>query len=121
MNGSYDWKISIQGPDESPYKKGTFLVRCEIPAEYPFKPPKFQFQTKIYHPNIDEKGFLCEEFVQKQWSPQLKIGDLVEAILDLLQKPDGTNPINPKAAEQFSNNQSEFKKEAAKWTAKYAS
>ena len=26
---------------------------------YPFEPPKVQFLTPIYHPNIDESGRIC--------------------------------------------------------------
>ena len=45
--------------DEPPYKDGAFKIEIAFPAEYPFKPPKITFKTKIYHPNIDEKGQVC--------------------------------------------------------------
>ncbi|KAG8011627.1 Ubiquitin-conjugating enzyme E2 L3 [Nibea albiflora] len=51
--------LSWQGlivPDNPPYDKGAFRIEIIFPAEYPFKPPKITFKTKIYHPNIDEKG-----------------------------------------------------------------
>lgn len=44
-------------PQENPpYNKGAFRIEVNFPAEYPFKPPKINFKTKIYHPNVDEKG-----------------------------------------------------------------
>ena len=46
--------LSLQ--DNPPYDKGAFRIEINFPAEYPFKPPKITFKTKIYHPNIDEKG-----------------------------------------------------------------
>ena len=42
-------------PDAPPYNKGAFLIDLIFPPEYPFKPPKISFRTKIYHPNVDEK------------------------------------------------------------------
>ena len=45
-------KINFQ----TPYDKGSFKFKLTFPAEYPFKPPKVLIETKIYHPNIDEKG-----------------------------------------------------------------
>lgn len=42
-------------PESAPYSKGAFRIEITFPAEYPFKPPKILFKTKIYHPNIDEK------------------------------------------------------------------
>ena len=50
--------------ENAPYNKGAFRIEINFPAEYPFKPPKIAFKTKIYHPNIDEKGqvkFLIKE------------------------------------------------------------
>ena len=36
-------------PDEAPYNQGAFRIDIEFPPEYPFKPPKITFRTKIYH------------------------------------------------------------------------
>ncbi|CAG5867803.1 unnamed protein product, partial [Menidia menidia] len=49
-------------PDCAPYDKGAFRIEIIFPAEYPFKPPKITFKTKIYHPNIDEKGQDCAPY-----------------------------------------------------------
>lgn len=34
------------------YEGGTFIIDIEIGNEYPYKPPKMKFDTKIWHPNI---------------------------------------------------------------------
>jgi len=34
-------------PENPPYNKGAFRIEIHFPAEYPFKPPKINFKTKI--------------------------------------------------------------------------
>ena len=46
------WKGKIFGPHDSCYQGGIFTVDILIPQDYPFKPPKMKFDTKIWHPNI---------------------------------------------------------------------
>ena len=41
---------TILGPPETPYVGGVFHLSIDIPDEFPFKPPKIKFITKIYHP-----------------------------------------------------------------------
>lgn len=56
--------------DNPPYNRGAFRIEINFPAEYPFKPPKITFKTKIYHPNIDEKGQICLPIIQAEnWKP----------------------------------------------------
>ncbi len=59
--------------DNAPYNKGAFRIEINFPAEYPFKPPKINFKTKIYHPNIDEKGQVCLPIISAEnWKPATK-------------------------------------------------
>ncbi|KAM8918741.1 ubiquitin-conjugating enzyme E2 L3 isoform 2-T2 [Lycaon pictus] len=75
-------------PDNPPYDKGAFRIEINFPAEYPFKPPKITFKTKIYHPNIDEKGQVCLPVISAEnWKPATKTDQEV---------PDpflGSNPV----------------------------
>lgn len=59
--------------ENPPYSKGAFRIEINFPAEYPFKPPKICFKTKIYHPNIDEKGQVCLPIISTEnWKPATK-------------------------------------------------
>uniref|UniRef100_A0A8C4Y0Y2 E2 ubiquitin-conjugating enzyme n=1 Tax=Gopherus evgoodei TaxID=1825980 RepID=A0A8C4Y0Y2_9SAUR len=66
------WK-GLLVPDNPPYNKGAFRIEISFPAEYPFKPPKVTFKTKIYHPNVDEKGQVCLPIISAEnWKPATK-------------------------------------------------
>lgn len=78
---AYDYYVScIKGmnfppfsQDNPPYNKGAFRIDINFPAEYPFKPPKVTFKTKIYHPNVDEKGQVCLPIISAEnWKPATK-------------------------------------------------
>ena len=52
----YKWEAVIYGSQGSVYEGGIFNLLIEFPPNYPFKPPKVKFTTKIYHPNINMAG-----------------------------------------------------------------
>lgn len=73
--------------ENAPYSKGAFRIEINFPAEYPFKPPRICFKTKIYHPNIDEKGQVCLPIISTEnWKPATKTdqGKCRNVIIQLL-------------------------------------
>ncbi|MBA0862988.1 hypothetical protein Goshw_015196, partial [Gossypium schwendimanii] len=69
----FHWQATIMGPPDSPYSGGVFLVTIHFPPDYPFKPPKVAFRTKVFHPNINSNGSICLDILKEQWSPALTI------------------------------------------------
>ena len=45
------WQAVIFGPDDTPWEGGTFSLMLEFSEEYPNKPPKVRFVSKVFHPN----------------------------------------------------------------------
>lgn len=84
--------IIIRGrilPTTYPYNLRSFRLEIVLPYDYPFKPPNMLLRSTIYHPNLDENGYLCIELLDfgREWSPVKTISKLVEAVADLIDKP----------------------------------
>lgn len=60
------WKIVMEGPPESPYESGTFLLYLDIPGNFPAFPPKGRFSTPILHPNINRHGRICHSIFDRK-------------------------------------------------------
>merc|ERR1711907_71985 len=64
------WDVYMQGPEDTPYAGGTFHIKMKFPDNYPFKPPKATFQTKMYHPSIKkDSGEICKDIYEEGWVP----------------------------------------------------
>jgi ubiquitin-conjugating enzyme E2 D/E len=117
----FQWQATILGPDKSAYQGGTFFLEIVFPADYPFKPPKIKFNTKIYHCNVNDKGGICLDILKDNWSPALTISKVLLSICSLLTDPNPDDPLVPEIAQIFKTNKTQHDKTAAEWTAKYAS
>ena len=58
------WQAVIFGPDDTPWEGGTFNLVLEFTEEYPNRPPKVKFVTKMFHPNIYNDGQICLDILQ---------------------------------------------------------
>ena len=109
--------ITISGPKDSPYEGGIFKYFCNnfvkftfllviefkhapsilelfLPEDYPMAAPKVIFNTKIYHPNIDNLGRICLDILKDKWSPALQIRTVLLSIQALLSSPNPDDPLN---------------------------
>jgi ubiquitin-conjugating enzyme E2 D/E len=117
----FQWVATIIGPNDSPYANGVFSLAIEFPSEYPFKPPKIRFTTKIYHCNINDKGGICLDILKDNWSPALTISKVLLSICSLLNDPNPDDPLVPEIARLLKNDRASHDKTAREWTGRYAS
>jgi len=116
----YEWSSTIMGPAGSPYAGGVFFLDIHFPQEYPFKPPKVVYRTKIYHCNINSSGAICLDILKDNWSPALTISKVLLSICSLLTDPNPLDPLVPSIANQYMNDKNEHDKIAREWTKRYA-
>ena len=104
----------------SPYEGGVFFLSIRFPADYPFKPPKVKFITRIYHPNINANGGICLDILKDQWSPALTISKVLLSVCSLLTDPNPDDPLVPEIARLYKTKRKQYEKTAGEWTRKYA-
>ncbi len=116
----YNWYATIIGPEGTPYQGGVFNLKIFFPTDYPFKPPKITFITKIYHPNINSNGNICLDILKDQWSPALTITKVLLSISSLLAEPNPDDPLVPDIANLYKTDRESFNKKAKAETDKFA-
>ena len=116
----FHWSASIMGPPDSPYANGVFFLNIHFPTDYPFKPPKVSFVTKIFHPNINSNGAICLDILKDQWSPALTISKVLLSICSLLTDPNPDDPLVPDIAHMYKTDKKRYEATAREWTSRFA-
>lgn len=116
----YTWDATLIGPKDSPYEGGLFHLGLVFPTNYPFKPPKVYFKTKVFHPNINAQGGICLDILKDQWSPALSIAKVLLSISSLLTDANPKDPLVPDIAQLYVDDRAEFDRTAREWTQRYA-
>jgi ubiquitin-conjugating enzyme E2 D/E len=119
-NDLYNWDATIIGPEKTPYEGGVFKLAITFPNDYPFKPPKIKFITRIYHPNINKYGSICLDILKNNWSPALTICKTLLSISSLLSDPNPNDPLDPTAADLYIKDKEQYFATARAYTLQHA-
>ena len=121
-NNFYKWSVVIFGPTETIYEGGFFRAILDFPEDYPSNPPKMQFTTKMWHPNIYKDGKVCisilhppgtdkfneQEKAEERWRPSLGAEEILLSVISMLNDPNPDSPANIDAAVMFRKNREEY-------------
>ena len=115
------WHAVLAGPPGTPYEGGRFLVNIRFPTDYPFKPPRNHFITRVYSMNIGSSGNHCLDIdTPSGWSPAITVAKLCLSLLSLLADPNPDAPMVPGIAHQYLRDRASYEAECRRWTRRHA-
>ena len=81
------------------YEGGVFKCKLRLESDFPAKPPKGNFLTKIFHPNVaPQTGEICVNTLKKDWSQTgWSLSHIFEVIKCLLIVPFPESSLNEEA------------------------
>ena len=126
-----DWKVTMIGPKDTPYRDGLFYLNVHFPDNYPNEPPEVCFITPIYHLNVNPNapknnedefhklGNVCISTLN-WWNPEYKIREVLLNIYLLFycQNPDSCYGID--RSMEYKHGYNIFSDKAKFFTKKYA-
>ncbi len=112
--------VLLNGPKDTPFEGGVFKISIKMPSDYPFKPPKMYFLTKVYHPNISGDGSICIDILKDQWSSALRITKVLLSLSDLLANPNPNDPLVPDIAHEYRENRAKYENKVREYVKKFA-
>ncbi|KAI5857981.1 ubiquitin-conjugating enzyme/RWD-like protein, partial [Tricharina praecox] len=113
--------IYLVGPTGTPFESGVFHISLRIPPTYPQDPPKANFTTKIFHPNVDGRtGDVCVDTLKRDWNPKLTLHDVLVTIRCLLVFPNPTSSLNEAAGKLLLDDYEAFARHARLMTEVHA-
>ena len=128
-NNIYNWKCTMLGPNDSPYKGGRFRLSIKFPYNFPQEGPEVIFLTPIFHLNVNpvktkdqELGHCCISVIN-YWNPDTSIEDLLVSIFALFYQANSESAYHGFGDEiinEFNNDKKSYDKKVEYFTRKYA-
>jgi len=115
-----DIQAVIDGPAGTPYEGGYFRVKLKLGPDFPQAPPKGFFLTKIFHPNVSNKGEICVNTLKKDWKPDLGIKHILLTVKCLLIVPNPESALNEEAGKLLLERYEDYAKHARLMTTIHA-
>jgi ubiquitin-protein ligase len=112
-------EATMQGPANTPFEGGIFHFEITLHPDYPFKPPRVNITTKVFHPNW-WRGAHCFTSLHEDWSPATTLKKGLQSIQSAFECPNFDDPMDVEAAMLVKSDIDEYNKKAAQYTKKYA-
>lgn len=106
------WRVLMKGADNTPYQGGIWCLQVAFPPEYPTKAPSVRFLTPIRHVNISIQGKVCHAILDRAWTPEQTMRDVLSQIYGLMMTPEKDDPLDSNLAAMLSKPETRGKYEA---------
>jgi ubiquitin-conjugating enzyme E2 D/E len=116
----FKWEATLMELTGSPYEGGFFFLNIQFPPDYPLKPPRLTFVTRIYHPNINSSGAIRIGILSSSWNSTNTIRDVLNSISTMLTSPNVDDPLSDEVARIYREDNSRYEAIAREWTKRYA-
>ncbi|KAH0618539.1 hypothetical protein JD844_017846 [Phrynosoma platyrhinos] len=106
-NNLMEWIAEIEGLKDSLWEGAELQLSLRYNESYNNTPPKVNFNTIPFHPNVDPKsGRPCVDFLDNptKWDPKFTMTSILLSIQVLLSNPVLNNAVNLEAAKMLQNN-----------------
>mmetsp|Transcript_139533 Transcript_139533/g.242746 ORF Transcript_139533/g.242746 Transcript_139533/m.242746 type:complete len:162 (-) Transcript_139533:199-684(-) len=100
----------VIGPEDTAWEGGAFRLQLDFTDEYPVKPPKATFVSKIFHPNVYDNGEICLDILQNQWTQLIDVSAILNSVMSLLPDPNPNSPANQEAARLYRTDPREYER-----------
>ena len=131
-NNCFYWRVTLKGPEKTPYEGGIFTIRIAFPPNYPKLGPEFRFLNQIYHLNVDftdqnKLGHICLNFLN-EWTTTGKVVEkpcygVKQALIDifcLFYNQNIKSAYNENMAQEYQTNLNQFNAKAKNYTQQFA-
>lgn len=102
------WKGFLLGPVGTPYESQHYQLKIDVSGvDYPGDPPKVSFVGAYpYHANVYRDGNICIDILKRkdsggEWSPILKISNVLLSLVSMLNDPNTSSPANADASRAY--------------------
>ena len=121
FNNFKDLYFEFLGGPGTPYEGGVFQFLYEIPKDYPFRPGKCIFRTKIFHNKFKgNSSNICEYEISTNYCPAWTLYHLCLYYYVMMNKYDYICTFNKRAKDLMLTNFKEYLKQVKDYTKKYS-
>ena len=128
-NNIFEWRCTLMGPQDSPYKGGLFYLKVLFPVDYPQTKPEVRFITPIYHVNVNDKqnygdeidplGHVCISTINN-WKSTFTMKQVFADIFALFYLGNPKSPFSLDMKAEFENKKGLYDEKVKYFVKKYA-